>query len=279
MTQKTRRTLREISFVTILSIGAFFTVIPFIYMISTALKGKVYVFEIPPRIFPAHPTLENFISAWTSNDFNLYFLNSIFVSVVSVLCILLLASMMAFAFARYQFIGKKFLYALVIFFMTLPAMCLIVPQFILARDLMLTDKLAGLIVMDVAQNLPFAVFLLRGFLEEVPNEIEEAARMDGASAWSIYWRIVMPLCKPALATAATIAFLGAWDEYVWAATIINTPQLRTLPVAIATYQGVHTTNWGLVFAASLIAVAPVLILFIALQKYYIKGMVAGAVKG
>jgi multiple sugar transport system permease protein len=279
MTQKTRRTLREITFITILSIGAFFTVIPFIYMISTALKGKVYVFEIPPRIFPAHPTLENFISAWTSNDFNLYFLNSIFVSVVSVLCILLLASMMAFAFARYQFIGKKFLYALVIFFMTLPGMCLIVPQFILARDLMLTDKLAGLIVMDVAQNLPFAVFLLRGFLEEVPNEIEEAARIDGASAWSIYWRIVMPLCKPALATAATIAFLGAWDEYVWAATIINTPQLRTLPVAIATYQGVHTTNWGLVFAASLIAVAPVLILFIALQKYYIKGMVAGAVKG
>jgi multiple sugar transport system permease protein len=279
MTQKTRRTLREISFIAILSIGAFFTVVPFIYMISTALKGKVYVFEIPPRIFPANPTLENFISAWTSNDFSRYFLNSIFVSVVSVLCILLLASMMAFAFARYQFIGKKFLYALVIFFMTLPAMCLIVPQFILARNLMLTDKLAGLIVMDIAQNLPFAVFLLRGFLEEVPNEIEEAARIDGASAWSIYWRIVMPLCKPALATAATIAFLGAWDEYVWATTIINTPQLRTLPVAIATYQGVHTTNWGLVFAASLIAVAPVLILFVSLQKYYIKGMVAGAVKG
>lgn len=253
--------------------------IPFIYMISTALKGKVYVFEIPPRLIPTHPTLENFISAWTSNDFSRYFLNSIFVSVVTVVCILLLASMMAFAFARYNFVGKKILYGLVIFFMTMPAMCLIVPQFILARDLVLTDKLAGLIVMDIAQNLPFAVFLLRGFLEEVPKEIEEAARIDGASAWSTYRYIIMPLCKPALATAATIAFLGAWDEYVWATTIINTPTLRTLPVAIATYQGVHTTNWGLVFAASLIAIVPVLILFISLQKYYVKGMVAGAVKG
>jgi multiple sugar transport system permease protein len=279
MTRKTRNTIRESLLIAILSIGALFTIVPFLYMVSTALKGKVYVFEVPPHLIPQHPTFENFIAAWTSNDFSRYFFNSIFVAIVSVLCILVLASMMAFAFARYQFVGKKFLYALVIFFMTLPAMCLIVPQFILARDLILTDKLAGLIVMDVAQNLPFAVFLLRGFLEEVPREIEEAARLDGASAWSIYRHIVMPLCKPALATAATIGFLGAWDEYIWATTIINTPQLRTLPVAIATYQGVHTTNWGLVFAASLIAVVPVLILFISLQKYYIKGMVAGAVKG
>jgi len=136
-----------------------------------------------------------------------------------------------------------------------------------------------LILMYIAQNMPFATFLLRGFLEEVPKDIEEAARMDGASAWSIYWRIVLPLCKPALATSAIIAFLGAWDEYVWATTLINSPEKRTLPVAIANFQGVHTTNWGLVFAASIIAVVPVIVLFIALQKYFIKGMVAGAVKG
>ena len=279
MNRKIRRNIREILLITFLSLGALITIIPFIYMISTALKGKVYVFEIPPRLIPTHPTLDNFISAWTSNQFARYFLNSIFVTAVTVVCILILASMMAFAFARYQFIGKKFLYGLVIFFMTMPAMCLIVPQFILARDLMLTDTLAGLIVMDIAQNLPFATFLLRGFLEEVPKEIEEAARIDGASAWSIYRHIIMPLCKPALATSAIIAFLGAWDEYVWATTIINTPERRTLPVAIATYQGVHTTNWGLVFAASLIAIVPVLIMFISLQKYFVKGMVAGAVKG
>jgi multiple sugar transport system permease protein len=133
--------------------------------------------------------------------------------------------------------------------------------------------------MDMAQNLPFAVFLLEGFIREVPIELEEAAKIDGASPATIFIQIVMPVCKPALATSAIIAFLGVWDEYVWSSTIINTPEKRTIPVAIASFQGVHTTNWGLVFAASLIAVIPVLILFVSLQKYFIKGMTAGAVKG
>jgi multiple sugar transport system permease protein len=276
---KKRRIIREVIITLLLCIGALTTVMPFIYMISTAFKGQVYVFEVPPQLIPKEPTLQNFISAFTSNNFGRYFLNSILVTVVSVLSILLLASMMAYALARYHFFGRKFLYGLVIFFMTMPAMSLIVPQFILAHNLQLTDTLAGLIVLDVAQNLPFAVFLLKGFLEDIPKEIEEAAIIDGASAWSIYRHIVLPLCKPALATSAIIAFLGAWDEFVWASTITNSPENRTLPVAIATFQGVHTTNWGLVFAASLIAIVPILIMFISLQKYFVKGMVAGAVKG
>jgi multiple sugar transport system permease protein len=167
----------------------------------------------------------------------------------------------------------------VMFFMMMPAMSLIVPQFILATRLKLVDQLPGLVVMYVAQNLPLTVFLLRGFLEQVPREIEEAAQMDGASAWGVYWRVLLPLSKPALATAAIFASLGAWDEYIWAFTIINTAEKRTLPVGIAAFQGVHLSDWGLVFAASLIAVVPVIALFIALQRYFIKGMVTGAVKG
>ena len=276
---KKRRIIREVIITLLLCIGALTTVMPFIYMISTAFKGQVFVFEVPPQLISKEPTLQNFISAFTSNNFGRYFLNSILVTVVSVLSILLLASMMAYALARYHFFGRNFFYGLVIFFMTMPAMSLIVPQFILAHNLQLTDTLAGLIVLDVAQNLPFAVFLLKGFLEDIPKEIEEAAIIDGASAWSIYRHIVLPLCKPALATSAIIAFLGAWDEFVWASTITNSPENRTLPVAIATFQGVHTTNWGLVFAASLIAIVPILIMFVSLQKYFVKGMVAGAVKG
>jgi len=279
MGMKKKRILRQVIFTLLLCVGALATVIPFIYMISTAFKGQVYVFEIPPRLIPEKPTLQNFITAFSSNNFGRYFFNSTLVTVISVLGILLMASMMAYALARYQFFGRKFLYALVVFFMTMPAMSLIVPQFILAHTFQLTDTLAGLIVMDIAQNLPFAVFLLKGFLEDVPKEIEEAAVIDGASPWAIYWHVILPLARPALATSAIIAFLGAWDAYVWASTITNTPTNRTLPVAIATFQGVHTTNWGLVFAASLIAIVPVLILFISLQKYFVKGMVAGAVKG
>jgi multiple sugar transport system permease protein len=276
---KTKRIIRETIITILLCVAALTTVIPFLYMISTAFKGQVFVFEVPPQFIPKNPTLQNFIAAFASNNFGRYFLNSIIVTVIAVLSILLLASMMAYALARYQFVGRKFIYGLVIFFMTMPAMSLIVPQFIVAHTLQLTDTLAGLIVLDVAQNLPFAVFLLKGFLEDIPKEIEEAAIIDGASPWSIYMHIVVPLCKPALATSAIIAFLGAWDEFVWASTITNSPQNRTLPVAIATFQGVHTTNWGLVFAASLIAIVPVLIMFISLQKYFVKGMVAGAVKG
>jgi multiple sugar transport system permease protein len=279
MSWKTHKFFTRMILTALLVLGAFATIFPFIYMVSTALKGPVYVFEMPPRLIPEHPTLQNFISAWTANQFGRYFLNSILVTAASVAGILLLASMMAYAFARYNFPGKKFLYALVIFFMTMPAMSLIVPQFILARKLVLVDTLPGLIFMYIAQNTPFAVMLLRGFLEEIPKEIEEAARIDGASPWGIYFRIALPLCKPALATAAIFAFLGSWDEFVWASTIINTPALRTLPVGIATFQGVHTTNWGLIFAASLIAIVPVLIMFISMQKYFVKGMVAGAIKG
>ncbi|MEN6408252.1 MAG: carbohydrate ABC transporter permease [Anaerolineaceae bacterium] len=279
MSWKTRNSVTRSILTVLLALGALATVFPFIYMVSTALKGPVYVFEMPPRLIPEQPTLQNFVTAWTANQFGRYFFNSIFVTMVSVCGILLLASMMAYAFARYTFPGKKFLYALVIFFMTMPAMSLIVPQFVLARKLALVDTLAGLIFMDIAQNTPFAVFLMRGFLEEIPKEIEEAARIDGASPWAVYLKIALPLCKPALATSAIFAFLGSWDEYVWASTIINTPAKRTLPVGIATFQGVHTTNWGLIFAASLIAIVPVLIMFISLQKYFVKGMVAGAIKG
>lgn len=279
MKTKTRRYISEILLFILLSIGAMITIVPFLFMVSTALKSKAYAFEFPPLLIPEKPILDNFTTAWTNNNFDSYFLNSIIVSVISVLSILLLGSMMAFAFARYQFIGKKILYGIVIFFMTLPPLILIIPQFIVARDLKLTDNLAGLILWNIATNLPFAIFLLRGFLEEIPKEVEEAAQIDGASPWVTYWNVILPLCKPALATSATLAFLSAWDEYIWANTIINTPERRTLPVAIATYQGAHITNWGNVFAASLIAVIPVIILFIVLQKYYIKGMVAGAVKG
>ena len=266
-------------FVTLLSLGGLATIFPFIYMISTSLKGPVYVFELPPRLIPSSPTLRNFTSAWTSNNFERYFLNSMGVTVVTTLLVVWLASMMAFAFARFEFMLKKPLYYLVIFFMIIPAMSLIVPQFILAAQLKQVDQLSGLVLLYVAQNIPLSTFLLRGFLELIPKEIEEAALIDGASAWDIYWRILLPLSKPALATSAIFASLGAWDEYVWAFTIINSPEKRTLPVGIAAFHGVHLSDWGLVFAASLIAVVPVIALFVALQKYFVKGITTGAIKG
>lgn len=276
--KRTRRT-RSLVLFALLLVGAALTVVPFVYMVSTALKGPVFVFEMPPRLIPLQPTLENFVKAFSSNDFGRYFLNSLLVTIVTVVGVLVLGSWMAYALARYRFPGRSLVYGLVLFFMTMPAMSLLVPQFVLANRLRLTDTLLGLMVGNVAQNLPLAVFILTGFLQAVPRAVEEAAEIDGASAWAIYRVIVLPLCRPALATVAIFAFLGSWDEYVWASTITTTPSNRTLPVAIALYQGVHATNWGLVFAASLVAVIPVLIVFVALQRYFVRGLVGGAVKG
>ncbi|HAL62242.1 MAG TPA: carbohydrate ABC transporter permease [Chloroflexi bacterium] len=248
-------------------------------MVSTSLKGPVYVFEYPPRFMPPEPTLHNFVVAWTSKRFDRYFLNSVLVTISTTLLVVLFSSMMAFAFARLKFVFKRPLFYGIMIFMMMPAMTLIVPQFMLASTLNLLNSLSGLVLVYVAQNLPLSTFLLTGFLEQVPRELEEAARIDGASSWTIYWRIMLPLCKPALATAAIFSSLGAWDEYPWALTVLNDPLKRTLPVGIAAFHGVFYSDWGLVFAASLIAIAPIITLFILLQRYFIKGAISGAIKG
>jgi multiple sugar transport system permease protein len=135
------------------------------------------------------------------------------------------------------------------------------------------------VVFYVGSTLALNTFLLRGFFESIPRELEEAMIVDGASAWERYFRLVMPLSRPALATVAIFSFLASWDEFVWALTIINDPSKRTLPIAIALFQGEHSTSWGLVFAASAIAVAPVLAVFLAAQRQFVSGLTSGAVKG
>jgi multiple sugar transport system permease protein len=248
-------------------------------MISTSLKGVVFVFEFPPRLIPAHPTLSNFVSAWNSNHFGRYFFNSVLVTLPTTAAVVVLSAMMGFAFARFNFPLKRPLFYCVLVLMMLPAMTLLIPQFTLAVKFKLINSLAGLVLVYIAQNLPMNTFLLTGFLKEIPDELVDAARVDGASWWRIFTGIFLPLSKPALATVAIFASLGAWDEYTWAVTILNKSEVRTLPIGIALFQGVHATDWGLVFAASLIAITPIILLFIVLQRYFIRGALSGAIKG
>jgi multiple sugar transport system permease protein len=259
--------------------GAILAVIPFLYMISTSFKSQVYVFEFPPRFIPANPTIDNFINAWTSNDFAIYFRNSVMVALVTTAITVLLCAMVAYAFARFEFWGKRFLFYLMLAMMMVPGMMLLIPQFVLARRLGLVDSLSGLVVVYVAGGVAFNTFLLRGFFEGIPRELEEAVLLDGGGYLTIFFRIMLPLSTPALATVAIFSFMGAWDEYVWALTVLNTPSKFTLPIAIAGFQGQHASDWGLVFAASLIAVVPILVLYVALQRYFVAGLTAGAIKG
>jgi len=279
MSYRVHRRLGQTLLVLVLSVGAVLTMVPFVYMISTSLKGQVYVFEFPPHLIPSHPTLNNFVSAWRSNNFGRYFLNSLQVALSTTILELLLSSTVAYAFARFEFPGKNALYYTLLATLMVPGMMLIIPQFMLASRLKLLDSLAGLILVYTAGSIAFNTFLLRGFFEQLPRELEEAALIDGGTHLTIFFRILLPLSTPALATVAIFTFLGAWDEYIWALTTINDPLKRTLPIAIANFHGTHASDWGLVFAGSLIAVVPVLTVFVLLQKYFVKGLTAGAIKG
>lgn len=263
----------------LLVIGALVMVTPFVYMVSTSFKAQAYVLTIPPQFIPHPATTTNYSDSWGSQDFSRYFLNSLVVAIASTAISLLLSSMMAYAFARFDFAGRELLFRILLLGLMVPAIMLIIPQFILAKYLGLLDSLTGLIVFYVAGSLSLNTFLLRGFFQSIPAELDQAMEVDGAGPWVRYYRLVLPLAKPALATATIFTFLASWDEFPWALTIINTPQKRTLPLAIQLFQGQNATQWGLVFAASLIAIVPVIVVFLVFQRYFVQGLTSGAVKG
>ena len=263
----------------LLSLGAFVMIVPFAYMVATSLKPNSLALELPPDFVPNEPTIANYRDAWSSNHFGRYFLNSLGVAAATTLLSVLLSSMMAYAFARLRFPGRRLLFGLLLLGLMVPTMMLIVPQFLLARNLHLLDSYLGLVLFYVGGTLALNTFLLRSFFQDVPVELEEAMVVDGAGPWKRYWKLILPLSRPALATVAIFTFLASWDEFVWALTIINDPEKRTLPIAIALFQGQHATSWGIVFAASAIAVVPVIAIFVALQRQFIGGIAAGAVKG
>lgn len=260
-------------------VGAYLMVAPFLYMVSTAFTRFTYVLPFPPRLIPEDPTVENFVRAWASNNFQRYALNSLLVSIVSMVLTITLSSLTAYAFARFKFPAKEFLFRVLLFSMMVPGMVSIIPMFTIVNRLGLIDSYWGLWASYVSGGLAFNTFLLRGFFEQIPRELEEAVLIDGGGRWTIYRHVILPLSKPALATVCIFSFLGAWDEFFWALTIIKNPDLRTLPIAIALFKNQHATNWGLVFSASLIAVVPVILLFVFFQRYFIQGLTSGATKG
>jgi multiple sugar transport system permease protein len=262
----------------VITITAIILMMPFMYMLGTSFKKNAYFFETPPRIIPRDPTLDNYTEVWRGIDFARYFLNSTFVATSTTLIVLVLASMMAFAFARFEFPGKRIAFLALLTALMIPGVVMIVPQFILAKNLNLLNTLLALVIFYSGGQLAFTTFLLRGFFEGVPKELDEAMAIDGNSIFRRFRDLYLPLATPALATAAIFVFLGSWDEFIWALTVIDDPNLRTLPMAIAALQGQRATEWGLVFAASCIAVLPVITVYVAAQRQFLAGITAGAVR-
>lgn len=274
-----RSIFRQIPIYAVLILGAVVMVFPFLWMLSSAFKPHLYVIQYPPQLIPSDPSLDNFIQAWGANNFQLYFRNSAFVAITSTLFSVLFSSMAAYAFARFNFPGKEVIFYTLLLVLMVPNMVAIIPQFFLMKFLGLRNSLIGLILIYTATGLSLSIFLLRGFFEQLPHELEEAVLIDGGGYFTIFSRIILPLSTPALATVSIFSFMGFWDEFVMALTFIDDPAKRTLPIAIALFQGQHGTQWGLVFAASLIALVPVFVFFISLQRYFVGGLTTGAFKG
>lgn len=262
----------------ILAAGAVVLLVPFLYMLATSFKSNAFVLQIPPQFLPHPPTAANYVDAWSSNQFGRYFLNSVLVAIATTVAAVFLSSLMAYSFARFRFPGRRLLFGLLMLGLMVPTMMLLIPQFLLAKELRLLDSLWGLVVFYTGGNLALNTFLLRSFFQDIPTELEEAMVVDGAGPWSRYRKLILPLSRPALATVSIFTFLASWDEFVWALTIINDPNKRTLPIAIALFQGQHSTSWGLVFAASTIAIVPAIAIFVAFQRQFVSGLATGALK-
>lgn len=279
MKRRTRRRIDHSVSHLLLVAGAFAVTLPFVFMVSTALKSRTQVLEFPPRLLPTDPTTVNFTDVLTAEQFDVYFLNSLIVAVAATAGTLVISSLLAYAFARFEFPGKELLFYGLLLGMMIPPVMLIIPQFLVSRTLGLLNSLLGLIVVYITMNLSLQTFLLRGFFEDIPRELEEAAVIDGASPRTILWRIILPLSRPGLAVVAIFTFLYSWDEFPWAHVAIQETSKRTLPIAIALFHGQHSTQWGLVFGASIIAVIPIVLLFAFLQRYFIRGISTSGVKG
>ncbi|MFH1511894.1 MAG: carbohydrate ABC transporter permease [Bacillota bacterium] len=280
---KNRRTLRAMILrYALLLAGAVICTLPMIYMLSTSLRPNGALYEFPPQFFPKAGTAtpENYQYILLQSKFYYNFINSTFISVATVTAAALVSSAMAFVMGKFRFRGNRLIFGFIILTMTIPGTTMIVPQYELASALKLVNKLWGLIPFYTAWVIPFSTFMIKGFMENIPGEITEAAYIEGASVMNVYLRIAMPLAAPAVASVSIFNFLTVWEEYPWANTVINDTNLRTLPIAIAGFFGQHQfTQWGYVFAMSVLTLIPVVLVFITCQKFFVRGLTAGSVKG
>jgi len=251
---------------------------PVVWMFSSSLKSQNEVFT-NMSLIPEHAKWSNYITAWTKANFGTYFFNSIIYTVFGVLGIVFIASLAAYAFARLQFPFRNLLFLLLISTLLIPLPGAFVPLYILLQKLHLLDTRLGLILCYINGGLAFAIFLLRSFFQQLPKELEEAAMMDGASRFSIYWRIAMPLAQPALATVVIFNALGIWNEFLLALVMLQDKAKMPIQRGLMVFQGTHITDYPLLMAGITIATVPIVVVYLLMQKHIIKGITAGALKG
>ena len=253
---------------------------PLLWMFSTSLKPKKDILSATPRWIPNPVTLSNYVELFTrTEEFPVlrWLANSIFVSLSVTILVLFVTSTAAFAFSRLRFKGRETLFMVAVATLIIPGQVVLIPVFLIVEKLGWFNSYAGLIIPGLAGA--FGVFLLRQFFMTIPEELEEAAVVDGAGVWTIYWRVILPLARPALATLAIFTFMGAWNDFVWPLIITNDVTMRTLPVGLAIFQGRYTLDYGLTMAAATVCSAPVIVAFLVFQRSITEGIVMTGLKG
>ncbi|WP_393060253.1 carbohydrate ABC transporter permease [Streptomyces sp. LN549] len=276
---KRPRSLKRVLVYVLLSLGLLIMSAPFLWMALSAFKTTSELTASPPVWIPTEWTLDNFRDLLDKLDLPLYFMNSVIVAVLVTVSNLVFCSMLGYALAKLKFAGRDKIFGLVLGALMVPGNLMLLPLFVLMSKMGLIDSYAGLVLPFAAGA--FGVFLMRQFMQSIPDELLEAARMDGAGEWYIFWRIVMPLVKPALATLSIFTFLGSWNNFVWPLIATNDPDKYTLPVALATFatdpNKAGGSN-GMLMAGSFLIVLPVLVVFIALQRHFTQGIATAGMK-
>lgn len=260
------------------------SIFPFLWLISTSLKGAgENIFAYPPNFFPTDFTFENYIGVWGKVNFLKYFFNSFVVAFFTVILNLIFSSMAAYPLARRDFKGKKTAFFAILATIMIPFQAIMLPIYLIILKLNLIDS-AGAVPGYLGLILPFAVsafgiFLMRQAFLAIPKEMEEAAIVDGCNSWQIFFKVLLPMVKPTLAILAIFTFIGSWGEFLWPSIVLSDEKMFTLPVGINNLQGIFSSNWRYIAAGSIISIIPIIVFFLSLQRYFIAGENEGAVKG
>lgn len=274
---RNKMTPRKIGVYLLLTIGALTMIVPFIWMLSTSLKDQQQLFAWPPNWIPNPFVFSNYTEVFDKINFRLYGLNTLKITAAVTLGRLLFCSMAGYAFARMKFPGRDFLFLMTLATMMISAQITLIPNFVIMRFLKLVDTHLGVVLPQLADG--FGIFLMRQFFLTFPDDIEDAAKLDGCNPFAFYVRILLPNSKPIMATLAVMTFQGVWNDFLWPLVMLTSPAKRTLAVGLSYLVGQYSTRWELQMAGSVLTVLPILVLFFFLQNYFVQSIKMTGLKG
>ncbi|HEX5683527.1 MAG TPA: carbohydrate ABC transporter permease [Ideonella sp.] len=270
------RTVQTVAVNGVLALAALLTVAPLLWMVAASLMRSGEASSFPPPLLPSEPTLDHYRALITQGGIVRQFANSLGLAIAATLLSTTFNTLAGYAFAKLHFTGRDKLFSLLLGALVIPAQVAMLPLFLMLKSMGLVNSYAGVLVPSLAGI--FGIFLVRQYARGIPDELIEAARMDGAGEFRIFFSVVLPLLTPVLATLAVFAFLGSWNDFMWPLIVLTDGELHTLPVALASLSREHVQDSELMMAGAVITVLPVLALFLVLQRYYLQGLTMGGVK-